>query len=77
MGYQFQQHSGISRFVIDQTPTVKFDGSQFRINLVNEFADELDKYSGTAGFLIEEAPNLWRDDHSDDAILLSTENELE
>lgn len=77
MGYQFKKHSDINPFVIDQIPTVKFDVNEFGIGLVNEFADELDKYGGTAGFLIEEAPDLLRGDISDDAILLSTQNELE
>jgi hypothetical protein len=77
MGYQVQQHSDINPFVIDQTSTVKFDDNEFRLLLAEEFVDELHRCGGTAGFLAEEAPDLLRGDHSDDAILLSTQNELE
>jgi hypothetical protein len=77
MGYLFKKQSGIDPFVIDQISTVKFDGSEFRANLVKEFADELQTFGGTAGFLAEEAPHILSSDNSDDAILLSTQNELE
>jgi len=77
MGYQFKTHSHIDPFVIDQIRTVKFDDNEFGKRLANEFAEELHKYGDTAGFLVEEAPDLLRDDLSNDAILLSTQNELE
>lgn len=57
--------------------TVQFDHSEFRASLVAEFADELHTYGGTAGFLTEEAPDILSRNHPDDAILLSTQNELE
>ena len=77
MGYQFKTHSNIDPFVIDQIRTVKFDDNEFGKRLVNEFAEELDRYGDTAGCLVEEAPDLLRDDNSIDAVLLSTQNELE
>jgi hypothetical protein len=77
MGYQFQRHSRIDPFVIDQNSTVKFDQSEFRLKLIQEFADELEKLGGTAGFLAEEAPRLLRGNPSENAFLLSTQNELE
>lgn len=77
MGYQFKKHSNINPFVIDQISTVKFDDNEFRISLVKEFSDELHKYAGTAGFLVEEAPYILSGNNSEDAILLSTQNELE
>jgi hypothetical protein len=79
MGYQFKRHSNINPFVIDQTMTVIFDTSEFRANLVEEFSDELVKRGGTAGFLTKEAPPELRSNGSDDddAIVLSTQNELE
>ena len=77
MGYQFQQQSGINPFVIDQTWTIKFDDDPFRTELVMKFADELEKHNGTAGFLIEEAPSIFKHDTDVDAVLLSTQNELE
>jgi hypothetical protein len=77
MGYQFKKHSSIDPFVIDQAFTVKFDINEFGIQLADEFAEDLHKYDGTAGFLIEEAPAQLRGNNSEDAILLSTQNELE
>lgn len=77
MGYQFKRHSRIDPFVIDQNSTVKFDQSQFRSELERSFAAELEKYGGTAGFLVEEAPEILRGSLSEDAFLLSTQNELE
>ena len=78
MGYQFKKPSNIDPFVIDQLPTVKFDG----INTLwyEEFVDSdhelLLQMGGTAGLLREEAPNSFVDD-AEDAFLFSTENELE
>jgi len=77
MGYQFKAHSNINPFVVDQIRTVKFDGNESGNRLVDEFAEELHRRGGTAGFLAEEAPDLLRDDNSMDAVLLSTQNELE
>ena len=77
MGYQFQQHSSMNPFVIDQVRTVKFHENEFQARLVKKFAEQLDQYGGTAGFLIDEAPALLSGDDSEDAVLLSTQNELE
>lgn len=83
MGYQFQQHSGIDPFVIDQGVTVKFDVEEdfFETELIKPFAAELARFGGTAGLLVEEIPAAF--DHfalqtrSEDALLISTQNELE
>lgn len=79
MGYQFQQHSGINPFVVDQTRTVHFDSSktQVEMELAVQFADQLIKHGGTAGFLTEEAPSILGHDFIIDAYLLSIHNELE
>jgi hypothetical protein len=77
MGYQFKKHARIDPFVIDQLRTVNFDQNPFRFELLQEFSDELQKRGGTAGFLSEEAPDWLRDNPSEDAFLLSIQNELE
>lgn len=79
MGYQFQKQSGINQFVIDQLRTVKFEfsGSEYFIEFIEQFSNDLLRYGGTAGFLMEEAPSIFGDDHIADAYLLSTQNELE
>ena len=77
MGYQVQQHSSINPFVIDQIGTVKFDDSETWSSLLEEYAHDLQLYGGTAGFLAEEAPDVFGSSSSEDAFLLSTENELE
>ena len=77
MGYQFKKHSNIDPFVIDQIRTVEFDDNEFGKRLVDEFAEELERHGRTAGFLVEEAPDFLRDDNSIDAVLPSTQNELE
>lgn len=79
MGYHFQKLSSINHFVIDQIRTVRFDtsGSEFGSELIEQFAEDLVRYGGTAGFLAEEAPPIFGDDHIADAYLLSIQNELE
>ena len=77
MGYQFQLHSSINPFVIDQSITVQFGHNEIGPSLLEEYASELDHYGGTAGFLAEEAPDVFGSSSSEDAFLLSTENELE
>jgi hypothetical protein len=83
MGYQFKKHSHINPFVIDQIWTVKFDArdSQLATELIMQFSDELTKHGGTAGFLIDELSSAWAHysfQHlGDDALLFSTQNELE
>jgi len=83
MGYQFRRHSGIDPFVIDQDITVKFHPSDnfFETELIEPFAEELTKFGGTAGLLVEEIPSTFdRFDlrtRSEDALLISTQNKLE
>ena len=77
MGYQFQRLAGLEAFAIDETITVKFDESEFRLRLIRKFSKELERRGGTAGFLGEEAPSILRGEDSLDAVLLSTQNELE
>jgi hypothetical protein len=76
MGYQFKKQGRIDPFVIDQIRTVNFDQNPFRLELLQEFSDELHKRGGTAGFLSEEAPDWLRDSPSEDAFLLSVQNDL-
>ena len=78
MGYQFKKHSNIDPFVIDQIPTVKFDGvdTSWYETFVKPTRERLEQMGGTAGLLREEAMNVFADD-SEDAVLFSTQNELE
>lgn len=79
MGHQFQQQSGINQFVIDQTRTIKFDlyGPQYLDEVLIHFENDLLGYGGTAGFLAEESPSIFGDQHIADSYLLSLQNELE
>ena len=79
MGHQFQQQSGINQFVIDQTRTIKFDlyGPQYLDEVLIHFENDLLEYGGTAGFLAEESPSIFGDQHIADSYLLSLQNELE
>jgi hypothetical protein len=87
MGYRFQQHSQIDPFVIDQTISVKFDPNNqfhnqfFEKEWILPFAKDLANYGGAAGFLTENVPEpfvcLRVEDLGVDAVLLSTQNELE
>ena len=77
MGFQFKKHSQIDPFVIDQITTVNFAENEFQAQLVKDYSDDLQNYGGTAGFLAEEAPPELGDSASEDAYLLSTQNELE
>ena len=77
MGYQFQKHSNINPFAIDQTRTVTFDEKHSRSAVANKFSTDLLKYSGTAGFLMQEAPAMIGKLRFADAYLLSTENAME
>jgi hypothetical protein len=78
MGYQFQQHSGINPFVIDQIGTVKFHGIDTPLyeEFVKPAREMLEQMGGTAGLLREESINVFLND-SEDAFLFSTRNELE
>ena len=77
MGFQFHQHGSIDPFVIDQTPTVKFDNNEVHFEFVKQFADELNNLGGTAGFLTENAPAIFGSIPYADAFILSIHNELE
>jgi hypothetical protein len=77
MGFQFKKLSGIDPFIIDQTRTVKFTDDLYRSRLVRKFAWDLAAHGETAGFLLEEAPSMFRHNTDADAFLLSTMNELE
>lgn len=84
MGYQFQQHSGIDHFVIDQSISVKFDPRnhhRLEEEWVLPFTQDLAKHGGTAGFLTDEMVEpfvrLGIGDVGEDAVLLSRQNELE
>lgn len=83
MGYQFELLSGIEPFVIDQTRTVKFpqrsvEQQQQIEQFLRQFASELIKKGGTAGFLAEEAPvSFTQSREGVDAFLVSFLNDLE
>jgi hypothetical protein len=77
MGYQFKKLSNTHSFGIDQTRTVKFNDDKHRLRLIRKFENELEKHGGTAGFLCEEAPFILSGNRSADAMLLSTQNDLE
>lgn len=81
MGYHFVQLSGIEHFVIDQTLSINWEGDSEQPNRFASLMDNLATRGGTAGFLVEEAlPILSLEEEFKevmDAIILSTENELE
>jgi hypothetical protein len=81
MGQHFVALSGIQHFAIDQTVSVRFSDDPMQVERFLPFMPELSQLGGTAGFLIEEAPpNLSLNEslmNAIDAIILSTENELE
>jgi hypothetical protein len=79
MGYQFKRLSGIDPFVIDQDITVRFSAMhyeqvQFYLDLV---ADTLQTFGGTAGFLSEDVPEQLLSRDSNDAYVISLDNEME
>ncbi|HJR81846.1 MAG TPA: hypothetical protein VJ821_17370 [Anaerolineales bacterium] len=83
MGYQFQKHSHTNPFAIDQTLTVKFDNrdNYLETEIASQFSEELAKYGGTAGLLLKEISSSFSHYHFEglgvDAVLLSTQNEME
>ncbi|HAA31848.1 MAG TPA: hypothetical protein DCE56_34310 [Cyanobacteria bacterium UBA8553] len=83
MGYQFKQLSGIDPFVIDQITTVKFskrspEQQQNIEQFLRQFATELVKKGGTAGFLREETPtSFFQSREGADAFIVSFFNDLE
>lgn len=78
LGQRLRELSGIDPFVIDQSVTVNYRGRRPpRQEDLARYSDELQRLGGTAGFLREEDPDqLWRDDLSADAWLLSLDNEM-
>ena len=77
MGYRFMQLSRIKHFAIDQTLTINVSepSAQRRFE---PFILDLKRLGGTAGFLVEEAPpRLSLHKNFVDAVILSTQNELE
>ena len=77
MGFRFRELSGLEPFSISQTQTVRFDTHQsFGASMLEQWADELAAFGGTAGFLIEEAPDGWPPIGGNDAYVLSDDNEL-
>jgi len=78
MGHHFTKLSGASPFVIDQTPTVDFQGQprQWVDELLASLGQILANFGGTAGALREQAPpplNCWP---GVDAVIVSTHNAL-
>lgn len=80
MGYHFSALSGVDPFVIDQGRTVRFPGMPrrpAREQWLEEIAPILLTLGGTAGFLREEAPSCFAVGPSDDAYVVSLDNEME
>ncbi len=79
MGYQFKTLSSIDPFVIDQIRTVRFPDLTRRgmQEWLNEVTPQLSSFSGTAGFLAEEAPACFHTSSAEDAYIISLENEME
>ena len=78
MCYHFRQFSGIDPFVIDQVMTI--DPTPFWRQLLNNCASQVERLGATAGFLTEEARDVYEaffTDTGKDAFLLSTQNEME
>ena len=77
MGFRFHELSGLEPFSIRQTQTVRFETHQsIGLAMLERWADELAAFGGTAGFLIEEAPDGWPRIGGNDAYVLSEDNEL-
>lgn len=78
MGYHFVQLSKIEHFAIDQTLSINWNGDSGQPNRFASFMTDLVKWESTAGFLVEDAPpGLSLDKEVMDAVILSTQNELE
>lgn len=78
MGYHFVHLSGIEHFVIEQTLSINWSDDSTEERRFAPFMPDLVELGGTAGFLVEEAPpNLALDKQVMDAVVLSTQNDLE
>lgn len=77
MGLQFHNLSGVEAFAIDQTVTVAWSQDAAREQLIQQFADQLRRLSGSGGFLVKDSgvPG-WAKRDDVDAVILSLENEL-
>jgi len=78
MGWHFRALSGTEPFVIDQTPTVAFQGepAPWVSELLRDLSETIAAYGGTAGILRDQAPPPLNDDVGVDGVIISTENAL-
>lgn len=74
MAQHFVELTGLVPFSLDQTTTIRADQKD-TVQWLELFADELKELGGTAGFLVEDAPQGWWQDWAD-GFLLSIENDL-
>lgn len=72
MGARFRALSGIEAFAIDQLRSIRWDDEDDPEPM---YERELRELGGTAGFLLEDAPDGFGG-HGEDAYILSTDNEL-
>jgi hypothetical protein len=78
MGFHFQNKSGITPFVIDQTLTVQFISPWQPLCLSSKTKEGLQRHNKTAGYTYFDAPwSPWKYFLGIDACLLSLENALE
>jgi hypothetical protein len=78
MGWHFQALSGTDPFVIDQTPTVAFEGQPqpWAQALLAELSETVAAHGGTAGILRDQAPPPLDTFPGVDGVIISTENAL-
>lgn len=78
MGFHFWRLAGEEPFVVDQTVTVAFPGSdpEWRERLVDEWRPVLEGLGGTAGVLATDAPGPLAGWPGVDAVVLSTDNSM-
>jgi hypothetical protein len=78
MGWHFREMSGVDQFVIDQDVTVNF-GEEPRPwveELLASMADTLAAHGGTAGILRDQAPPPLNGRVGNDALIVSSDNEM-
>ena len=78
MGWHFRDMSGVDQFVIDQDVTVNF-GEEPRPwveELLASMADTLAAHGGTAGILRDQAPPPLNGRVGNDALIVSSDNEM-
>lgn len=77
MGWHLRELSALDPFVIDQSSTVGFRKSGAAMaRYLRRLAPTLSRLGGTAGFLVDEAPDQWCQPGVD-GVLLSVRNDLE